>query len=255
LPADEPTRRFTFYGAHVTGSVRERLTALAERYALPPEAPERLEALLDLVAAEPASITSVRDPADGVDVHVADSLVALECDPVRRAQQIADLGSGAGFPGLALAIALPAARVALVESVARKSAFLRRAEQALELDNVAVVTARAESWREGLEAHDLVTARALAPLSVVLEYAAPLLETGGTLVAWKGRLEASEDADARAAADALGMTAPERNHARPFSGADERALYLSSKVRATPPRFPRREGIARKRPLRASSRR
>jgi 16S rRNA (guanine527-N7)-methyltransferase len=233
--------------------VRARLAELSARLDLPAGAAERFETLLDLVAAEPASITSVRDPREGVDVHVADSLVALELEVVREATRIADLGSGAGFPGLALAIALPAARVALVESVARKAAFLERAARALELGNVTIVAARAESWAGGLAGHDLVTARALAPLGVVLEYAAPLLEVGGTAVAWKGRLEGAEGHDAVGAADVLGMTSPERKPVEPFAGASDRCLYLSSKVRPTPAGFPRREGMARKRPLQASS--
>jgi 16S rRNA (guanine527-N7)-methyltransferase len=237
----------------VSSPVRARLTELVARFDLPREAADRFAVLLDLVAAEPASITSVRDPLKGVDVHIADSLVALELDVVRSARRIADLGAGAGFPGLALAVALPEARIALVESVARKCAFLERAARALELDNVTVVPRRAESWREGLEAHDLVTARALAPLGVVLEYAAPLLAHGGTLVAWKGRLEDAEARNAAAAAKTLGMTTPQAHPAEPFTGAEARALYLSSKVRPTPPQFPRREGMARKRPLRASS--
>jgi 16S rRNA (guanine527-N7)-methyltransferase len=237
----------------VPTSVDARLRALSARFALPATAALRFEALLDLVAAEPASITSVREPVQGVDVHVADSLVALDLDVVRRATRIADLGSGAGFPGVVLAIALPAARVALVESVARKALFLERALRTLELDNAVVVTARAESWADGLGANDLVTARALAPLGVVLEYAAPLLAVGGTLVAWKAVLDRDEAADAAAAAEALGMTAPEAHDVEPFAGAVDRRLYGSSKVAPTPSRFPRREGMARKRPLRAST--
>jgi 16S rRNA (guanine527-N7)-methyltransferase len=237
----------------VPAAVNARLRELSARFGLPDGAAARLELLLRLVADEPASITSVREPERGVDVHVADSLVALELDVVRAATRIADLGSGGGFPGLALAIALPEARVTLVESVGRKSAFLERAARALDVDNVRVVTARAEAWPDGLGAHDLVTARALAPLGVVLEYAAPLLEAGGTLVAWKGRLDPSEAADAAAAAGALGLTPPESRAVEPFAEASGRALYLSSKVRPTPPEFPRRAGVARKRPLRASS--
>jgi 16S rRNA (guanine527-N7)-methyltransferase len=237
----------------VPSPVDARLAALAARYALPTGAAERLAALLDLVAAEPASITSVRDPREGVDVHVADSLVALELEVVRTAGRVADLGSGAGFPGLVLALARPDAEVNLVESVARKCAFLERAIHALELENAAVVRARAESWRDGLGAHDLVTARALAPLGVILEYAAPLLAPNGALVAWKGRLEAAEASDSTAAADALGMSTPESHPVEPFPSAGERALYLSSKLRPTPPEFPRREGMARKRPLRSAT--
>jgi 16S rRNA (guanine527-N7)-methyltransferase len=237
----------------VSQPVRARLDDLCARFGLPPDAAARFAALLDLVEVEPASITSVRDSQRGVDAHVADSLVALELDVVREARRIADLGSGAGFPGLALAIALPDARVSLVESIARKSAFLDRTVRALHLANVTVVGARAESWPEGRESHDLVTARALAPLGVVLEYAAPLLAVGGTAVAWKGRLDAEERADAATAAVALGMTIPDPRPVEPYAGARARYLYLSSKVRPTPSTFPRREGMARKRPIRSSS--
>jgi 16S rRNA (guanine527-N7)-methyltransferase len=233
--------------------VSARLRELSARFGLAVNAAARLATLLDLVAAEPASITSVRDPQRSVDVHVADSLVALELDAVRSATRIADIGSGAGFPGLALAIALPEASVILVESIGRKGAFLERAVRTLQLDNVVVVTSRAEAWPDGIGAHDLVTARAVAPLAVVLEYAAPLLEPDGTLVAWKGRLDPAEAADAGAAAEALGMTAPTSHPVEPFAAVSERALYLSSKVRRTPSRFPRRAGMARKRPLRAST--
>ena len=234
-------------------AVQARLDELAARYLLPAGAVARLSTLLDLVATEPASITSVRDPERGVDVHVADSLVALEIDALRGARNVADLGSGGGFPGLALAIALPETRVALVESVRRKCAFLERAAIELALENVSVVNARAESWSEGLGVHDGVTARALAPLGVLVEYAAPLLHEGGFLVAWKGRPDAGEVADAGVAADALGMTPPDPQPVAPFPGASARTLYLSLKVRATPSGYPRRSGMARKRPFRAST--
>jgi 16S rRNA (guanine527-N7)-methyltransferase len=234
-------------------AVEARLSALSARYSLPAGASERLATLLQLVASEPASITSVRDPVQGVDVHVADSLVALELEPVRAARRMADLGSGGGFPGLALAVALPEAGVWLVESVGRKCAFLARAATTLGLANVTVVNARAEAWPAGLGVHDLVTARALAPLGVLVEYAAPLLAEEGALVAWKGRADPAEEADAAIAAEALRMTRPTPAPAHPFEGADRRTLYLSLKEAATPEGYPRRAGMARKRPFRASS--
>jgi 16S rRNA (guanine527-N7)-methyltransferase len=234
-------------------SVCIRLRELAQRYALPASAVERLERLLDLVATEPSAITSVRDPARGVDVHVADSLVALELGEIRSARRIADLGAGGGFPGLPLAIALPEARVALVESVGRKCAFLEIAARELELANVVVVNSRVEAWADGLGAQDAVTARAVAPLNVLLEYAAPLLRRDGALVAWKTPLAPVEEADAAAAAEALGMSAPVPVPVEPFDGAGQRFLYLSSRVGSTPKRYPRRPGMASKRPLRAST--
>jgi 16S rRNA (guanine527-N7)-methyltransferase len=239
----------------VARNVGARLAELAGRYGLPDGAADRLAALLALVAAEPAAITTVRDPAEGVDAHVADSLVALDLPAVRAARRVADLGSGGGFPGLALAMALPAAHVALVESVGRKCAFLAGAVRELGVGNVEVVAGRAEAWPEGIGAHDLVVARALAPLPVLVEYAAPLLELGGALVAWKGRREPAEEADGAAAAEAVGMSTPEPFPVQPFEHARDRHLYLTSKVSPTPARYPRRPGMARKRPIRASSRR
>jgi 16S rRNA (guanine527-N7)-methyltransferase len=234
-------------------TVAARLGELAGRYELPSDAPDRLATLLELVAVEPSAITSVRDPEVGVDVHIADSLVALDVPAVREAGRIADLGSGGGFPGLVLAIALPAAHVALVESVARKGSFLAGAIERLGMTNVEVVGVRAEAWPAGLGVQDLVTARALAALPVLVEYAAPLLAVGGRLVAWKGHLDAAELADGEAAAAALGMSTPAATPVEPFAGSGERYLYLSSKVSSTPAGYPRRPGMARKRPIRASS--
>jgi 16S rRNA (guanine527-N7)-methyltransferase len=234
-------------------AVSARLDTLADRYALPAGATARLATLLDLVAEEPASITSVRDPERGVDAHVADSLVALDLDVVRGAAVLADLGAGGGFPGLALAIARPKARVILVESVGRKCAFLERAARELGLENVAIVNSRAEAWPAGIGANDVVAARALAPLGVLVEYAAPLLRENGSLVAWKGRRNPGEEADAEVAARALGMESPVPHSVEPFPDAGIRTLYLSVKLRETPDGYPRRAGMARKRPFRALS--
>jgi 16S rRNA (guanine527-N7)-methyltransferase len=235
----------------VTPDVDARLAELAARWELPPDAPARFRALLEMVAAEPSSITTVRDPAAAVDRHVADSLSGLLVPALRAAGTIADLGSGGGFPGLALGIARPDATVTLVESVGRKCDFLRRAAEAIGAANVAVVHGRAEDWRDGLGTQDVVTARALAPLNVLAEYAAPLLRDGGALVAWKGRAAAEEVRDGSAAAVAVGLQPAAKVAVADVPGADARALYVYSKVRATPPGFPRRAGMARKRPLRA----
>ena len=172
---------------------RETLTALGERYGLEGAAAERLELLLEALAAEVDPPTTVRDPAAAADGHVADSLSGLELEPLRTARRIADLGAGAGFPGLPLAIALPAAEVDLVESAGRKTAVIERLARAARVENARAVTARAEEWAGtppslggGREAYDVVTARALASLAVLVEYASPLLADDGVLVAWKG---------------------------------------------------------------------
>ena len=232
-------------------NVERRLADLGGRYGLPAGAPAALGRLLELLSADRTAPTSLRDPAAAVDAHVADALVALELAPVRDADRVADLGSGAGFPGLVLAAALPDAEIALVEANGRKCAFLVRAAEAMGVENVRVVAERAESWPEGLGTRDLVTARAVAPLAVLVEYAAPLLDLGGTLVAWKGRRDAAEDADGEAAAAATGLERVEVRPVRPWAGAEHLHLHVFAKVASTPNRYPRRPGMASKRPLRA----
>jgi 16S rRNA (guanine527-N7)-methyltransferase len=233
-------------------TVTDRLAALAATFALPAAALPPLESLLALGATDPAASTTVRDPAEAVDRHVADSLVALHLPQVRAARRIADLGSGAGWPGLALAAALPGADIALVESAARHCRYLKRAVEVAGLRNVTVVHARAEAWQEGVGVHDLVTARALAALPVLCEYAAPLLAAGGSLVAWKGAVSAREAADGEAAAAQLGLERTKVQAVAPFPGARDHTLHVFRKVAPTPPRFPRRPGIATKRPLSAT---
>jgi 16S rRNA (guanine527-N7)-methyltransferase len=232
--------------------VSARLPALAERFGLPEEASGQLERLLALVVSDPTAPTALRDPAEVLDLHIADALVGLELEPVRTAGRIADLGAGAGFPGLVLAVALPGARVTLVESAARKCAFIERAISEVGLTNAEVVHARAEAWAAGLGACDLVTARAVAPLNVLVEYAAPLLHEAGALVAWKGQRDRSEEADGRAAAEATGLTLAEVRPVWPWEAAHNLHLHLYMKVGSTPNRFPRRAGMASKRPIRAS---
>jgi len=229
------------------------LEDLAARYGLSPGSEAQLEALICAISTNLHAPTSIRDANSVMKAHITDSLSALETSFVSEASAIADLGSGAGFPGLPLAIALPGARVALVEATGRKCDFLRGLVEGLDLANVEVVHARAEEWAEGLGRHDLVTARALAPLATLVEYAAPLLEVGGRLVAWKGRPESAEEADGAAAAVTLGMEAERMVSVQPFPEAQNRRLYVYLKVGSTPNGYPRRAGMARKRPLRAST--
>jgi 16S rRNA (guanine527-N7)-methyltransferase len=207
-----------------------------------------LEAYLDALA-DPSAPTSVHERGDARRVHVADSLAGLEVDAVRQAERIADLGSGAGLPGLVLAIARPDAEVVLVESVGKKCAWLERTVEALGLENVRVACARAEGLEEA--PFDVVTARALAALPVLCEYAAPLLREGGALVAWKGAVDEREEADGLYAAEVLGLAREEVRPVEPYPGSERRTLHVFRKVAPTPARYPRRPGIAAKRPLTA----
>lgn len=187
---------------------------------------------------------------------MADSLSGLAIADLAEARRIADVGAGAGFPGLVLAIALPKAHVDLIESAGRKTAVIDRLAQAAKIDNARSVTARAENFARvpstlggGHGAYGAVTARAVATLAVLAEYAAPLLELEGVLVAWKGALAREELEGGREAASQLGLALEEVRRAEPFPGAENRHLVVLRKVAPTPERFPRRAGMAAKRPL------
>jgi 16S rRNA (guanine527-N7)-methyltransferase len=238
------------------GVSRETLAALAGRFGLSASAAGQVERLLEALAKEPDPHTAVSEPEAALDAHLADSLSGLSVEGLRRARRIADVGSGAGFPGLALAVALPEVKIDLVESAGRKSAVAARLIQAAEVTNARAVTARAEEWAGlppalggGREAYDAVVARAVASLAVLVEYAAPLLRVGGLLVAWKGARDPAEEAGGARAAERLRMVVRGVERVVPFEGAENRHLHVFEKVGATPEGFPRRAGIARKRPL------
>jgi 16S rRNA (guanine527-N7)-methyltransferase len=233
-------------------SSERALDDVLRRHALPADVAPPLRVLLELLAA-PEAPTSVHDPRRAVDVHIADSLAGLEIPELRTARRIADLGAGAGLPGLVLAVVLPAARVALVESAGRKCEFLRQAAAAMRLENVEVVCSRAEEWSNGFARCDAICARALAALPVLCEYAAPLLRKGGILVAWKGAVPESEAADTQAVAALLGLAVEPVRPVTPYSVSERRTLHVLRKVAPTPAGYPRRPGIAAKRPLSAKN--
>ncbi|HEU4736846.1 MAG TPA: 16S rRNA (guanine(527)-N(7))-methyltransferase RsmG [Solirubrobacterales bacterium] len=206
--------------------------------------------VLELLETERASVSSVTEPGRAWRVHVADSLTGLDFEPLREAATIADIGSGAGFPGLVLAVARPQAQVDLIESVGRKCDFIQRAIDAAGIANARVINARSEELAagEGHETYKAVTARAVGRLSTLAELASPLLEEGGALVAWKGKRDADEEAQLTRAAEKLAMRPEEIRHVGPYAGSEHRHLHLIRKTGPTPGDLPRRPGMAKKRP-------
>jgi 16S rRNA (guanine527-N7)-methyltransferase len=209
-----------------------------------------IKLVLELLEIERASVSSVTDPGRAWKVHVADSLTGLEAPALREAKTIADVGSGAGFPGLVLAVALPATRVDLIESVGRKCEFIQRAIDAAGIENARVLNARSEELAAGpaREAYTAVTARAVGRLSTLAELASPLLEEGGVLVAWKGRRDHEEEAQLARAAAGLAMRPQEVLHVGPYAGSEHRHLHVIAKSGSAPAGLPRRPGMAKKRP-------
>ncbi len=199
--------------------------------------------------------SSVHDLADVRRVHIADSLTGLGIEELERAGAVADVGAGAGLPGLVLAIALPGVSVDLIEATARKCEFMRVAIERCGIENARVVCDRAESWAAtappagGRDAYDAVTARAVGRLATLAELASPLLCDGGCLVAWKGRRDADEEAELARAAPRLAMKPVETRWVGPYAGSRNRHLHVLVKDGPTPEDLPRRPGMAKKRPF------
>jgi 16S rRNA (guanine527-N7)-methyltransferase len=199
----------------------------------------RLERWLEALLAAPG-LTAVSDPTEARRVHLEPALAAAEHVEVGP---VVDVGSGGGSPGIPIAVARPELRVDLVDSNRNKVAFLERV--AAGLPNVRAVWARAEELGrgEGREAYGTAVAQALALPPVALEWCLPLVRVGGRVVLLVGDVDPAQAAEA---AKQVGGGPPE---AVPLAGSERRSLLVVSKVEPTPERFPRRPGMARKRPL------
>ena len=201
---------------------------------------ERLALLVALVCATPVGVTAIRDPAEAAARHVVDALAGLPAVDAAPAGPLADVGSGGGLPGLVLAVVRPARETHLIEATARKAAFI--AEAAAEIGvAVHVHAARSEDVGRGelRDAFACVVARALAPPPVAAELCLPLCRPGGRVVLWS-REEAGDELVFAAAEVRAEVVAPE------CAG-----VLVLVKLDATPERFPRRPGMAAKRPLHA----
>ncbi len=206
--------------------------------------------VLELLEKERASVSSVTEPSRAWRVHVADSLTGLEVPELARAGRIADIGSGAGFPGLVLAVALPDAKLDLIESVGRKCEFIERAIAAADIPGANVLNTRSEQLAagEGRERYDAVTARAVGRLSTLAELASPLLLEGGVLVAWKGKRDRDEELQLGRASEGLAMRLERILDVGDRACSAHRHLHVLRKAGPTPDDLPRRPGMAKKRP-------
>ncbi|WP_104991819.1 16S rRNA (guanine(527)-N(7))-methyltransferase RsmG [Deinococcus sp. NW-56] len=211
----------------------------------------RLLKLLQQGAAQ-TNLTALRDERDIVLKHFVDSLTCLRGSWLGGDGRVLDLGTGAGFPALPLAIVQPELRFTPVDATAKKIAFVTRTAAALELSNVTPLTARAETLgrdpahREG---YGRVVTRAVASLPALAELALPLLREGGVLVAQKGPISPEElEAGRLAAAEVGGEVRAVDAFALPVLG-EARTLVVVEKTGPTPERYPRREGVPARKPL------
>lgn len=195
------------------------------------------------------NLTAITDPRAVTSLHFLDSLACLLA-PIAQGAQVIDVGAGAGFPGLPLAIARPDLRVTLLEATAKKARFLEHAATALDLRSVRVVNDRAETAGTTAlrEAFDVAVARALASMPALLELTLPFCRLAGNALALKKGLDLG--AELQSSADALRLLGGELTSRLAYTlGAERREVVVVRKARPTPLKYPRSPGLPAKRPL------
>ncbi len=199
-----------------------------------------------------AGLTSLKDPREIAIKHFLDSLACLLLRDIKTSECVADVGSGAGFPGLVLAAARPLASYTLIEANRKRAAFLREAASTLAFPQVIVLPERAEEIghrKEHREVYDLVLSRAVAPLPTLLEYCLPLVKPGAQFLAQKGPDAPQEIKESAQALEALGGRVARLHSLSLPLTMGERMLVLVEKTEPTPERYPRRPGRPSKSPL------
>jgi 16S rRNA (guanine527-N7)-methyltransferase len=198
------------------------------------------------------NLTAIRDINGIRTKHFLDSFSCTQAWKANPPASLIDVGTGAGFPGLALKILYPAMRLTLVESVGKKADFCRHVIETLALENVEVLTARAEEVGQisaHREKYDWAVARAVAAMPVLAEYLLPLVRVGGGMLAQKGESGPAEAQAAEKALKMLGGRLRQLIRVELPGVADLRYLVVVDKLAATPPGYPRRAGIPARKPL------
>lgn len=199
------------------------------------------------------NLTAITELADVATKHFLDSFTALAVRAWTGRERVIDVGSGAGFPGLALRIAMPQVQLTCVESVGKKSRFIEETSALLGLNDVEVRNERAETLARASDrrgGYDVGTARAVGTLASCAEYLIPFLRIGGDAIVWKGKVDAELPAARKALASVGGEIASIVSTLQ--LGVDDvlpgRNLVVMRKTRATPDRYPRASAEARRRP-------
>jgi 16S rRNA (guanine527-N7)-methyltransferase len=231
-------------------SIPAEAVALAQAHgvSLEGELADKLAAYLDLLLATNAefNLTAVIHREEAWVRHIADSLsLAPELRTFARESKVIDVGSGGGLPGIPLAIAFPSMQFTLLESTGKKAHFLEQTAHKLGLSHVRVVSERAEDYAQGKgrERFDVATSRAVSRLPVLLELTLPFVRVGGASLAIKGEQAEAEVSESKRALELLfGVVSR-------ITRTQTGTVVRVDKTRATPPRYPRRNGEPKRRPL------
>src|SRR5215208_7109969 len=198
------------------------------------------------------NLTAIRDSGSIRTKHFLDSFSCVLAWRASPPERLIDVGTGAGFPGIPLKILYPNLKLTLVESVGKKAMFCQHIVRVLGLEHVDVIQSRAEELGQNLqhrEKYDWAVARAVANLNVLSEYLIPLVKVGGMMLAQKSESGPAEAQSAEKAMELLGGKLKQLIPVNLPGVADDRYLVVMEKVAATPPRYPRKPGIAAKQPL------
>lgn len=189
------------------------------------------------------NLTSITDPEEIRRKHFDDSLLLLQTIQLNN-QSVIDVGTGAGFPGIPLKIACPKIKLTLLEATRKKIEFLKHLVSILDLKDVEIIWGRAEEVaKEKREVFDVAVSRAVAKLNVLCEYCLPFVKIGGMFVAYK---EEKVEEEVKAAEKAIQILGGKLKEIKKFP---LRSLVIIEKVSKTPPKYPRRAGMAKKKPL------
>jgi 16S rRNA (guanine527-N7)-methyltransferase len=222
--------------------------------AYPASAPETVRKYRELVLlwTERVNLTSITEPDMFIAKHFADSVLCADWPEMTAARKVADIGAGAGFPGIPLAILLPDHEFTLIDSLGKRVRVLEEIVARLGLCNVTPLCGRAEDLARAPSlrgAFDLCVARAVARLSVLAEYCLPFLAIGGFMFAYKGEDVADEVAASEQAFSLLGGEVREIRNASLEACGLRHKIVIAEKTRETPPGYPRRAGKPEQRPL------